>query len=77
MTNIRMLAERKRLGMTTQEVADAIGVHQNTYINWETGDSTPMSDNLMRLACLYSCSAEYLLGIADGRNDSAIAPNSN
>lgn len=36
MTN-GVLNARKALGFTTQQLADAVGVHRQTVIGWETG----------------------------------------
>lgn len=68
-----MRAERERIGMTAQEVADAIGVHVNALLRWENGQAEPLGQNLVNLAHLYGCSPEYLLDQTDGRARQAVA----
>ena len=41
--------QRKYLGMTQQEVADAIGANVRTYQKWESGETQPDSYYLLRL----------------------------
>lgn len=62
MINTNLLVERKKRGLTTQQVADTLGVHQNTYINWEQGNTTPSGDNLINLTHFFKATPEYLLG---------------
>lgn len=72
MVNINLLTERKRLGLTTQQAADRLGVHQNTYINWEQGNCIPTGDNLINLVHLFGGTAEYLMGMAKNRDETSI-----
>lgn len=37
----RLIAERRRRGMSTQEAADEIGIDQGTYLRWEAGRTGP------------------------------------
>lgn len=75
MVNTNLLVERKKRGMTTQQVANSLGVHQNTYINWEQGNNTPSGDNLINLTHLFGASPEYLLGMTNMRNCSMVKTN--
>lgn len=76
MTNTNLLVERKKLGITCQEAAGRIGVHPNTYINWEQGKTTPTGDNLIHLVHLFNgATPEYLLGLTDKRDGTAVAGN--
>lgn len=63
-----MKAERARIGLSAKEVAGKLGVHENSVLNWESGESEPVSSNLIRLSELYGCSPEYLMGFTDVRN---------
>lgn len=63
-----MRAERARAGLSVEEAANAAGVHQNTLIRWEQGQTDPLAINLINLAKLYGCTPEYLLGMTDDRN---------
>lgn len=53
---------RKKSGMTQQEVADAIGVVQSAYKNYEQGNREPKGEMLVKLADLYGVTTDYLLG---------------
>ena len=68
-----MKAERARLGMTADEVAQKIDVHMNSLLRWESGDTEPVLDNLEKLSKLYGCSVEYLLGQTSERNGKVVA----
>lgn len=62
-----MKAERTRCNMTAAEVARHIGVHENALLRWENDEAEPLGSNLIRLAKLYDCSPDYLLGLTDER----------
>lgn len=47
--------------MTQAELADKIGVHENTLRRWENGDSEPRSNDLQRLCEVLSCTEVELL----------------
>ena len=49
----KLLALRRRQGMSQQEVADAIGVTRQTISNWELGQGAPALDKAAELARLY------------------------
>ena len=66
-----MKAERARKGLSAKEVANRIGVHENAVLRWESGDAEPLGNNLVKLANLYNCSPDYLLGISDERGSKA------
>jgi transcriptional regulator with XRE-family HTH domain len=64
-----MRAERVRHGLTVEEAASAVGMHQNTLGKWERGEADPLAMNLVKLAALYDCSPEYLLGLTNDRGE--------
>lgn len=68
-----MKAERARAGLTGKQVAHQIGVHENALLKWERGEAEPLADNLIRLAHLYGCTPDYLMGYTDDRNGVAVA----
>lgn len=70
-----MRAERARIGKSAKEVSKIIGVSENTLLSWETGVKEPLASNLMKLADLYRCSPEYLLGMTDEQKRSVIPAN--
>lgn len=68
-----MKAERARIGLSAKEVADLIGVNANQVSRWELGIQAPSAGNLLKLAELYRCSPDYLMGVTDERAKQAIA----
>lgn len=62
-----MKVERARVGLTAEEVAKKIGVHPNALLRWENEEAEPLCTNLIKLAKLYECSPDYLLGLTDER----------
>lgn len=44
---------RTRLGLTQQQVADAVGVSRTTYTKWETGASEPSFTYLSKLVSFF------------------------
>ena len=63
-----MKAERARLGLSANAVAEKLGVHTNALLRWEQGKSEPLGSHLIALARLYKCSPDYLLDV-DERKD--------
>ena len=47
---------------TQEELAYRIGVHVNTLIRWERGDTTPTVDKLKSIADALGTTSDYLLG---------------
>lgn len=70
-----MRAERVRLGLSSKEVSDKIGVHENALLKWERDEAEPLGDNLLRLSHLYGCTPDYLMGYTDDRHGFAVASN--
>lgn len=68
-----MKAERARLNLSLEDVANAVGVNKNSVARWESGEVEPVSENLEKLAELYECSVEYLLEQTPDRHGKAIA----
>ena len=56
----KLLALRKRSGMSQQEVADTVGVTRQTISNWELGQGSPTLDKAAELARLYGVSLDDL-----------------
>lgn len=58
------LQEQRLLNKLSQkEVAVSIGVSPSIISNYESSERVPSVENLMALASLYKCSADYLLGL--------------
>lgn len=54
--------ERKKHNMTQQEIADYLQMARGSYAKYETGANTPTTEALSKLADLYKCSVDYLIG---------------
>ena len=54
--------ERNKRKMTQQEIADYLHIARAAYTLYETGTNTPTTENILKLAELYNCSTDYLLG---------------
>ena len=50
---------------TQQQVADYLGVRQNTYSQYEIGVLNYPVEVLIKLALLYNVSIDYLVGLTD------------
>ena len=61
--NIRKL--RTDMGYTQKQVAEILGVSQNTYSQYEIGILNYPVDALVKLADFYGVSVDYLLGRTD------------
>ena len=58
----RLKTERKALGWTQQKLADKINTSRSNVANWENGNNEASPDLLGKLADLFGCSTDYLLG---------------
>lgn len=56
---------RKGAGLTQEGLAEAMGVHIKTVMNWEQGIAEPSLGTLMDLTELYHCDLDYLTGRID------------
>lgn len=54
--------ERKKRGYTQEDVAKYLNIARGSYAKYETGTNTPTTENIIKLADLYSLSTDYLLG---------------
>lgn len=59
----RLQKARTNLKISQKEAAVALGVSPAIISNYENSERTPSAENLMALANLYQCSADYLLGL--------------
>jgi transcriptional regulator with XRE-family HTH domain len=60
MTNLMLLRKERRLSQ--KDLAQAIGVAQNTVSQWENGEREPDNAKLIELARYFDASIDYLLG---------------
>lgn len=61
--------ERERIGLTQNELAERLGVSQQTISKYENGSREPDLENLIRMSKIFHVTTDYLLGL----NDSASA----
>ncbi|MGM9626979.1 MAG: helix-turn-helix transcriptional regulator [Faecousia sp.] len=54
-------AERARNGMNADDLAKELGISRKTLYNWLTNGNIP-SSALIRMADIFQCSIDYLLG---------------
>ena len=52
---------RLKAGKTVKEVMEALNVSDAAVYLWETGETRPKLDNLMKLAALYGCTIDDLI----------------
>ncbi|MDL2253038.1 helix-turn-helix domain-containing protein [Ruminococcaceae bacterium OttesenSCG-928-I18] len=56
---------RKRAGLSQTELAKKLGVVQSTLSYWEQGKYDIDNDSLLRLAEMFDCTTDYILGRSD------------
>ena len=59
----RLANARRARGITQEELANRLGVSRQAVSNWERGETSPDTDNLIALAHIYHMSLDELLGI--------------
>lgn len=69
MNNIRIA--RKAKGLTQKELAAMVGVTQGNLSSWETDRWKPDIDTLKKLCEILECSADYLLGQEQPKQEAA------
>lgn len=63
---IRIATARKAQNLTQQQIADRLGIVQQTYAQWETGRARIQVDMLPRLALDLNLTMDELLGVKTG-----------
>lgn len=54
--------KRKDKNITQEELAKMLHISRGAYAQYETGKNTPTTDVIVKLAEIYECSTDYLLG---------------
>ena len=57
--------ERERIGLTQNELAERLGVSQQTISKYENGSREPDLENLIRMSKIFHVTTDYLLGLDD------------
>lgn len=67
MTNLsnRLKALRSEEKLSQKALAEKIYVSQQTVAKWELNTATPNPETIVKLARLFNCTTDYLLGISD------------
>lgn len=58
-TNLRNA--RLEVGLTAEEAAQKVGVHPNSLLMWERGETEPLGKSLLKLSEIYQKSPDWLL----------------
>lgn len=59
--SVRLIALRRARGLSQQAMADAIGIHANSWKKYETGQAQPSLDVLKKIAVALHVSTDFLL----------------
>mgnify|MGYP000726783181 CR=1 FL=1 len=54
----RLKTLRKEKKLTQKELAEQIGIKQNSYSDWETGKNEPSLENIVKLTKIFKCSVK-------------------
>lgn len=65
----RLKELRTKENLTQGELAEKINVPLTTYANWEQGKRIPDYNILSKLADIYDCSVDYLIGRTNNKNE--------
>ncbi|MGN1190609.1 MAG: helix-turn-helix domain-containing protein [Candidatus Ornithospirochaeta sp.] len=66
----RLTSERKKLGLTQEELGSKLDISRQAISKWEGDISLPDTANLIKLSTLFSCSIDYILiGKKDEESD--------
>ena len=58
---------REGMGWSQAKLGAKLGVHYNTVGNWEDGTSEPKSSQLAKMARLFGCSVERVMGLPEAK----------
>lgn len=59
---------RSQSNFTTQKLGEMLGKTDAAIRMWETGRSKPDADTLIKLAEIFDCTTDYLLGVSDTKS---------
>lgn len=59
--NEKILALRKKQGMSQEELAEKLNVSRQAVSRWEVGSAQPDASNVLQLSKLFGVTADYLL----------------
>ncbi len=62
---VRVLRDKK--GLSQKDLADRLGMPRSIVSTYENGHSMPTYGKLIKLACVFEVSTDYLLGVENDR----------
>jgi len=65
----RIELERRKISLTQEQLAQAVGVRKQTVCEWERHDRVPKLATLRKLAKLFGTTLDYLLEQAEEPRD--------
>ncbi len=68
MNNLRIAEERKKLGLSQEELANKLKISQKSVSKYERGTRRPSYETLLAMANIFGVSADYLLGNSTENN---------
>lgn len=66
---------RQRVGLTQQQIANALGITKSTYCGYETGKRQPDIPKLRRLSLLLCTPVDELLGLSASEAEFSVSPS--
>ena len=57
----KILAQRKKMGLSQEELAERLNVSRQAVSRWEVGSAQPDASNVLQLSKLFGVTADYLL----------------
>lgn len=67
MTINTIAGERARLGLNQEQLGNILGKGRSTVVRWESDPTVITGEYLCKLANLFGCSTDYILGLTDER----------
>lgn len=67
MTLNRLKQLRDECSMSQKKLADLLDISQNLVYKWESGQSSPNPETLIKIATLFNVTVDYLIGNSDIR----------
>lgn len=64
----RIKSERERKGLSQIELAKLLNISNTTLSQYETGQRIPSDEIKIKLAEIFNCSVDYLLGLTNVRD---------
>ena len=66
---------RKEKGITSEELANELGVSTSTILMWESGERAPKKENISTICSFFGCDYNYLGGLSEIKNTTSDVQN--